>query len=148
MEVNGHDGAQVRENSAWPYARTSMRTTGEIGAQPPSEDQPRLHKAKPSTFSHKVKWPQETLYAIALWYAGSGEHWKEIAAANPSMAPDQIQIGNTIAIPLSLIKTHEPMPSGFLENRIKSRQTPAVTRHMTPVETPPLYGSIDYPSRY
>jgi type II secretory pathway predicted ATPase ExeA len=147
VELNRHDGSQVRENSARPYARALMRSAGEIVAPSPSEDRAFLPNAKPSTFSHKVKWPQETLYAIALWYAGSGEHWKEIAAANPSMAPDQIQIGNTIAIPLSLIKTHEPMSYGFLENRMKSRQTPAVTTHRTPVEPPPLFSSIDHPSR-
>jgi type II secretory pathway predicted ATPase ExeA len=76
-----------------------------------------LLKNKAAGFSHQVKWPQETLYSIALWYTGSGEYWKEIAAANPSIAPTQIHIGDTITIPPSLIRTHVPMPLGFLESR-------------------------------
>jgi type II secretory pathway predicted ATPase ExeA len=147
VEAKGDGEAQVRENTAWPYARVLIGGAVELTAPSPADAEQLLPKAKAPSFSHKVKWPQETLYSIALWYTGSGQHWKQIAAANPSISPDQIHIGNAIAIPLSLIKTRMPMPSGFLENRKKSRQRPTPTQPSTPATPPPLFGSIDYPPR-
>jgi len=147
VEANGDGELQVEVNIAWPYTRALMESAAETMARSLADADRLLLKDKPPSFSHTVKWPRETLYSIALWYTGSGEHWKQIAAANPSIAPNQIHIGNAIAIPLALIKTRQPLPSGFLENRRKSRQTPAVTPQITPVEPPLLFGSIDHPSR-
>jgi hypothetical protein len=110
------------------------------------QDKPLIEApSKPPIFSHKVKWPQETLYSIALWYTGSGNHWKQIAAANPFIDPDRIHIGDTIVIPPSLIKTRRSMPSGFLIIKKKTGERPAVKRPSTsvvPSDPPPLFGPI------
>jgi type II secretory pathway predicted ATPase ExeA len=147
VDAKGDGGLQLQDNLDWPYARALMGRADEIKMQSSADAEQLLPEAKTRSFSHKVKWPQETLYAIALWYTGSGQHWRQIAAANPAIAPDQIHIGNAIAIPLSLIKTRMPMPSDFLKSRKKSRQTPALTQPSAPATPPPLFGSIDHPPR-
>jgi hypothetical protein len=89
--------------------------------QTQSRQKPRTAaSSKPPVVHHEVKWPQETFFSIALWYTGSGHNWRQIAEANPAIAPRQIHIGDTISIPIPLIRTREPLPYSFLKNRKRS----------------------------
>jgi len=76
-----------------------------------------------SLFDHKVKWQRETLYSIALWYTGSGENWKRLARANPTINPQRIHIGDTIQIPEDLLIKRRAMPSDFLKPKTLSKRT-------------------------
>lgn len=88
---------------------------------------------------HKVQWKNETLFAIALWYTGSGNNWRYLADANPGIRPRRIGIGDIILIPYDLVKTHRPMPAHF--KRKLSR--PKTASPPSNLKIPPLYGPID-----
>lgn len=94
---------------------------------------------KPEYFRHKVRWNGETLSHIALWYTGSTKNWKKIAAANPSIAADDIRVGNVILIPKDLLKTQEKMPSKFVPALSSPRSKPT----QIAVEAPPPTKSND-----
>jgi hypothetical protein len=97
-----------------------------------------------SSFSHEVKWPSETLFSIALWYTGSGENWKRLAATNPNIKPHQIHIGDTIEIPENLLKRRKAMPSDFLNPMTSPKRTSPPQLSMPPIKADEitLYGPI------
>jgi len=64
-------------------------------------------------YSHRVRWPRENLIRISWWYTGSGKNWQQIADANPTLKPQRIQIGDSVRIPVRLLKTREPMPKNY-----------------------------------
>lgn len=78
---------------------------------------------KPVGFVHTVRWNGETLTVIAKWYTGSTENWKRIAAANPSIQPNCIRLGDTISIPEELVTNRNPLTEDFVRRfNKKSRQ--------------------------
>ncbi len=104
-----------------------------------------------SLFAHKVKWQRETLFSIALWYTGSGENWKHLAEANPTINPQRIHIGDTIQIPEDLLKKRQAMPAEFLKPMTSKKKMPLPPRpNPSPKsEEITLYGPIgnDAPAR-
>ena len=107
---------------------------------------------------HTIQWPGESLIRISRWYTGSGNNWRLIAKANPSVDHRRIKIGDTILIPEDLLKTHQPMPVDYRvpksSKKKKALQSPpqpeAVTKAPAPpVDLPPapekieLFGPID-----
>ncbi len=73
-------------------------------------------------FTHKVKWPGESLSIIAKWYIGQLQDWKLLAKHNPELNPNQIFVGDDIRIPKSRMQTHEPMPREFVEQFVSAPQ--------------------------
>ena len=49
---------------------------------------------------HTVSRSGETLGLISDWYTGSPNNWRTIAAANGSLDPTRLMIGDTVMIPL------------------------------------------------
>jgi len=81
----------------------------------------------PSTsglYSHKVRWPEETLSHIAKWYTGTVKNWKAIAKANPELDPKKIDTGDTIFIPEDLLISRKPMPFSFLHPSVRKKSKP------------------------
>jgi len=66
-------------------------------------------------FTHKVRWPGESLSIIAKWYIGSLQDWKLLAKHNPELNPNQIYVGDAIRIPKSRMRTQDPLPREFVE---------------------------------
>lgn len=102
----------------------------------------------PSTsgfYSHKVRWPNETLYLIAKWYTGNARNWKAIATANPKLDPKKITIGDRIAIPEELLITRSPLPSSFGRSLVRKKVKPPVPpdKKSIPAEPPKLFGPIE-----
>lgn len=64
---------------------------------------------------HVVKWPDETLPAIASWYTGSRDQATTIANANPTLDPARLQQGERIFIPQNILKTRGDMSRSFLD---------------------------------
>jgi LysM repeat protein len=58
---------------------------------------------------HKVL-AGETLATIAKWYNGNTAAWKEIAAHNPGVRPDNLKAGQRIKVPKSLAVAHQEQP--------------------------------------
>jgi LysM domain len=98
-----------------------------------------------SYHSHTVRWPGENLIRISWWYTGSGKNWQQIADANPTLKPQRIQIGDSVRIPVRLLKTREPMPKNY---RLPVAKKPK--QISTPIAKPPardeeieLFGPVD-----
>ena len=90
------------------------------------------------TFSHKVRWPGETLIDMARWYTGSGYNWMRLVDANPSINPKKILIGTSIRIPEALLKTRQPMPRKFI-----SRKASDTGKQSSALEANILFGPIE-----
>ena len=88
----------------------SILILGCAATQPPAPP-------KPVFFEHKIKFSGETLAAIAGWYTGDAKNWHAIAAANPKLKPNNLQIGDAVEIPENLITQVEELPKKFLKSK-------------------------------
>ena len=106
---------------------------------------PSQKSSTSGSYSHKVRWPNETLYLIAKWYTGTARNWKAIAKANPELDPKKMAIGVTIAIPEDLLISRKPMPFSFLRPLVRKKVKPAAPpdKISMPAEPPKLFGPID-----
>ena len=77
---------------------------------------------EPDYYLHNVRYPGETLTIIAEWYSGDKENWRALAAANPILNPDHIDIGAKIRVPKKLLHNRERMPKEFVEAVEKRRE--------------------------
>jgi hypothetical protein len=71
---------------------------------------------KEEYFIHKARWSRETLADVTLWYTGNSKNRKKLADLNPYVNPDKIPVGSKVVIPVSLLKTREPLPKYFTGN--------------------------------
>jgi hypothetical protein len=85
----------------------------------PPEPQPPL--------VHRITYPGETLAAIASWYTGSSNNWKQIAQINPEINPHKLRMGKTVLIPAPLLKRSEPLPKDFLKRLAKSSDSTKIS---------------------
>lgn len=110
---------------------------------------PQTIPEKAAPFAHEVKWQRETLFSIALWYTGTGNNWKRLADANPTIKPRRIHIGDIILIPEDLLKTRQPLPAEFIGSRSGKKKTSASQRSkpLPKSEEVKLYGPIENDSR-
>jgi hypothetical protein len=88
---------------------------------PPPAPQP---EPQPEPYTHEVRWHEETLSHIALWYTGSQNNWQKISRANGGLKPGRINIGDRILIPEELMKTREPMPREILRSLAAPKRHP------------------------
>lgn len=103
-----------------------------ISAKPQPKVPPAKHvlpsSPKPEFLEHTVRWRNETLSHIALWYTGKTRNWKKIASANPSLKGHKIFIGTIILIPKDLVITRKQMPREFAtapsSTQVKSNKNP------------------------
>jgi hypothetical protein len=89
------------------------------------EAPPRPAEPQPQPYIHEVRWPEETLSHIALWYTGSSNNWKKIAEANPGLKPLRIHIGDKILIPEELLKVRKPMPRAYVHSLNAPKRPPS-----------------------
>ena len=66
-----------------------------------------------SYFVHTSRWSWETLDYVAEWYTGDSKNSEKLADLNPNVNPDHIAVGSDVAIPVSLLRTREPLPKNF-----------------------------------
>jgi hypothetical protein len=64
-------------------------------------------------FLHTSQWSWETMAYVAEWYTGDAKNSKALADINSSVNPEKIAVGSEILIPVSLLRTREPMPRNF-----------------------------------
>jgi hypothetical protein len=133
-------GTQAQEQASYPQKST--------GTTHPSPGSPGVTKQAPGKqeleqyFVHQVKWPNESLSIIAKWYTGSLMNWQALAKANPEMKPTVIHKGDQIRIPVSMLKTRDPMPEEFVEELIQNlrKESPAAGAGEKKEEEPALFG--------
>ncbi|MDJ0815093.1 MAG: LysM peptidoglycan-binding domain-containing protein [Desulfobacterales bacterium] len=61
-------------------------------------------------YTHRVRWPGESLSLISSWYTGSSKNWRKLAKANPRLNPNRIKGGDVVRIPPGMLKTRVPLP--------------------------------------
>ncbi len=64
-------------------------------------------------FIHTSQWSWETLAYVAEWYTGDSKNAKKLADINPYINPEKIVVGSEVVIPVSLLKTREPLPQNY-----------------------------------
>ena len=97
----------------------SILILGCAATQPPAPP-------KPVFFEHKIKFSGETLAAIAGWYTGDAKNWHAIAAANPKLKPNNLQIGDAVEIPENLITQVEELPKKLPKRLMNQKNPPKV----------------------
>jgi hypothetical protein len=73
----------------------------------------RTGDADTDNFIHKSQWSWETLAYVAEWYTGDVKNAKKLADLNPYVNPQMIVVGSQVVIPVSLLRTREPLPQNF-----------------------------------
>jgi hypothetical protein len=117
----------------------------EIKPDTPVLEIPKPAPPEPRFYSHKVRWPEETLSHIAKWYTGTVKNWKTIAKINPELDPKEIDIGDTISIPEDLLTSRKPMPHSFVRASVRKKGTPSSSSKKTSTksESPKLFRPIE-----
>lgn len=117
----------------------------EIKPDTPASEIPVPETSKLSVYSHKVRWPKETLSHIARWYTGTIKNWKAIAKVNPDLNPKKIKIGDTIYIPEDLLTLRKPMPRSFVGASVQKKAVPLSSskKILIPLESTKLFGPIE-----
>lgn len=73
-------------------------------------------KNKNQVFLHEVKWEDESYEMVAKWYTGKKENTELIINANPTLNPEQLQIGDNVFIPMKIIRTRNNFSRKYVEN--------------------------------
>jgi hypothetical protein len=102
-------------------------------------------EAKVKYFIHIIKYKGEDLTLIARWYTGSGKNWLRIVEVNPSIDHRRIQIGDSILIPESLLKTRQPMPISYVHRKVskKKKQPVPSDNSISNIKEVELFGPVD-----
>ena len=77
---------------------SGSRAAAKPASTPPSAAEPVVVASAPTGKTYVVQ-KGDTLTSIARAQYGDGSKWKKIAAANPSMNPDAVKVGQKIMIP-------------------------------------------------
>ena len=115
-------------------------------AEPPEvENPPEAPSIEKRYYTHEIKWPGERLILLARWYTGKGANWPRLHAANPSIDPKRIKIGDSILIPENLLTTRNPMPKSFLLPKADKTKHPLTPSAQSPanITEVDLFGPID-----
>ena len=64
---------------------------------------------------HTIAYQGETYTIISAWYTGSGQNWRELAAANPEVRPNRLRPGSMIRIPRVLLTRETALPKSFVD---------------------------------
>ena len=88
----------VSINEGSPIAGTPDAGTPDAGSQPPGYDPEPLPPAQPVSRTYTIR-KGDTLWSIAQREYGDGQRWKDISAANPSVDPKKLAIGQQITLP-------------------------------------------------
>lgn len=110
---------------------------------------PPLHPPEPKGplfFTHKVRWPGETLSHVSKWYTGSEKNWQRIASVNPALSPDHLVIGDIISIPMELVTSQRSMPRSYVLPSNPARQKSPISTPKPLTQPPPTKPSIQPPA--
>ncbi len=126
----------LKTHQPMPLGFTTPKTLPKSGSAP----------VKPAPYVHTVRRSGETLGAISFWYTGSVDNWKRLVEANNGLNPANVHLGDKILIPGELMKTHRPMPAGFMNPRVQAKEVTAARPPTPQTETGriDLFGPIEH----
>ena len=93
--------------------QSTIREKLNFNASKDGETGPEDGNRNEAYFIHTSKWSWETLPDLAEWYTGDAKNSQKLSEINPSVNPAKIAVGSEVAIPVSLLKTREPLPTNF-----------------------------------
>lgn len=104
---------------------------------------------------HTVRWAEERLGAIALWYTGKADNWKALARATPNLRGRAPAPGDTVFIPEELLRRRDALPRSFVLQARSARPAAGAANPAAPPppgaaaapETDPPGDSDDFPVR-
>ena len=106
-------------------------------------------------YLHKVRWPEESLSAIARWYTGSTRNARILAKVTPNLRGDDLRPGDVVFIPQELSRRTEPMTRSYARRYgkadapVKHPETKTAepdTNDLPDNDTPPApYGPRTFP---
>ncbi len=108
---------------------------------------PQPEIAKPVNVVHTVQYEGETLGRISEWYTGSFSKWKLIAGKNPKLSPTNLQLGQKIVIPASLVMRRAEMPKSRLPEPVKTVKSDSSQSASLQPEVPQLSAPQLLPSQ-
>ena len=79
-------------------------------------------RAANPVYVHTVKWPNETMAKIALWYTGKADNWIEISRLNRNCDPSRLKKNCRINIPRNIMVKFQPMPQKFASNCLAKKR--------------------------
>ena len=85
-----------------------------------------LRLLSPGDVLHTVRYPEETLSVLSMWYTGTVRNWPLLQKYNKLTCP-KLKLGQDILIPAKLVWRWDPLP-GWLVRQYKPRkieETPA-----------------------
>ena len=95
---------------------------------------PRVNYLGVPCYLHEVRWPEESLSAIARWYTGSGDNARILAKVTPNLRTSDLRKGDVVFIPQELSRRSDPMIRSYARRYGK---TAAPVKHAAPKATPP-----------
>ncbi|NCC23706.1 MAG: LysM domain-containing protein [Deltaproteobacteria bacterium] len=98
--------------------------------KPSSQSSPATEKH----LSHTIRHQGETLAIISQWYTGDPGHWRTLMNLNGIASPTALRLGQTIVIPMNLVKTSKPLPASFIKEQTRPK---AQTKTQTKVQKKP-----------
>lgn len=88
----------VNQGSTFDEQPTPEVTVGPDAGNAPAFEPEPLPPAQPQSRTYTIR-KGDTLWSIAQRVYGDGQKWKDISAANPSIDPKKLAIGQEITLP-------------------------------------------------
>lgn len=85
-------------------------------------------------YLHAVRWPEETLSAIARWYTGSSRNARILAKVTPNLREGDLRKGDVVFVPLEISRRSDPMPHSYAR---RYGQAPPSATPAAPPNAPP-----------
>jgi hypothetical protein len=106
-------------------------------------------------YLHEVRWPEESLAAIARWYTGNEGNARILAKVTPNLRTNDLRKGDVVFIPQELSRRTDPMTRSYARRygqsitpvkRAAPKVAPADDDDFPEDGTPPApYGPRTYP---
>lgn len=64
-------------------------------------------------YLHEVRWPEETLGAIARWYTGNLRNARILERITPNLRADDLRRGDMVFVPLELTRRNTPLTRSY-----------------------------------
>ena len=91
-------------------------------------------------YLHNVRWPEESLAAIARWYTGSDENARILARITPNLRAQDLRKGDVVFIPQEMARRTDPMSRSYAR---RYGSPPVAEKHAAPA--PPSPAKDDFP---
>jgi hypothetical protein len=115
--------------------KPKVDSLGAGGATPPRKvEMARVSYLGVPCYLHNVRWPEESLAAIARWYTGSGENARILARITPNLRAQDLRKGDVVFIPQEMARRTDPMPRSYAR---RYGSPPVAEKQAAPAAPPP-----------